>query len=266
MSNQVDPTDKCTFLVVTGASRGIGQQIAIQTAQKLKDPSIVVLLARSLEGLEHTKAEILKTNPNLYVVCKPIDLTKPTAEELHEVLFNAFHAICDNKFDLAMIVHNVGTIGNVGQSAKQVENYEVLQDYYSVNVYAPIVLNTQFLKIIPSTFPRLIANITSKAAIFPMKSCSFYCAGKSAREMYFRVLAEEEKDNIVTVLNYSPGPIETEMTVEMQANSCDASMVEYFKNLRDTKTILTTEGTTTKFLEILACGKFTTGDRVDYYD
>lgn len=266
MANQVDPTNKNTFLVVTGASRGIGKKVAIQTSQKLRDPSIVVLLARSITGLEETKAEILKVNPNLRVICESIDLTKPSAEKLHEILFNAMHSICDNKFDLAMIVHNVGTIGNVQQSAKQVDNYEVLQDYYSINVFAPIVLNTQFLKLIPSSYPRLIVNITSKAAILPMKSCSYYCAGKSAREMYFRVLSEEEKDNKVTVLNYSPGPIDTDMAVDMQANSCDGGMVEYFKNLRDTKTILTTEETTTKLLQILAAGKFSTGAHVDYYD
>lgn len=38
----------------------------------------------------------------------------------------------------------------------------------------------------------------------------YFNIGKAAREMYFRVLAEEEKES-VTVLNYAPGPLVTDM-------------------------------------------------------
>lgn len=45
--------------------------------------------------------------------------------------------------------------------------------------------------------------MTSLAAIQPMKGMAPYCIGKASREMYFRMLVEE--DPSLTVFNYAPG-------------------------------------------------------------
>lgn len=261
MTNAIDLNKKLCYLLVTGASRGIGQKMAIEVTKTIKSGSVVVLLARSLTGLEGTKEEILKLNA-VNVILKSIDLTEPKAEELHAIIKETFTIPAE----LAMIIHNVGTIGDVSKRAKQIECYEELQNYYSINVFGPIVLNTQFLKVVPAATKKLIVNITSKAGIVPFKSCAFYSSGKAGREMYFHVLAEEEKDNNVIVLNYAPGPIETNMTVDIQKNSCDKEFSDVFKNMRATKTILTVQQTTERFLAVVAEGKYNSGDHVDYYD
>lgn len=82
--------------------------------------------------------------------------------------------------------------------------------------------------------------------------------------MYFRVLALEEDDLIV--LNYSPGPVDTEMTVDIQANSADSEVRSMFKGLRDSNTILQPIQTTLKFIEVIESGAFKSGDHIDYYD
>lgn len=238
--------------------------MTIETTKKFKKGSTVVLLARSLAGLEETKSGILKNNPDLQVHCKSLDLIKPSAEEFHSIIQETYNK--DVNYDLAVIVHNVGSIGDASKKAKEHESYKELENYYSLNVFAPIVLNTQFLKLVKPETKKLIINMTSRAVVDPFPSMSFYCSGKSAREMHFRVLAAEEKNNNVLVLNYSPGPVETDMTVYIQNASCDAGIQGYFKGLRSNNTILTTKQTTKKFLEVLEMGKFQSGDRVDYYD
>lgn len=82
--------------------------------------------------------------------------------------------------------------------------------------------------------------------------------------MYFRVLALEESDLIV--LNYSPGPVETDMTVDVQANSAAPDVRAIFKGLRDSNTILQPIQTTLKFIEVIEAGTYQSGDHVDYYD
>lgn len=259
MSNAIDLNGKLAYLIVSGASRGIGKCMAIETSKKLQSGSVVVLIARSLEGLEATRSEI---KSDLKVIVKVLDLTKPSIEEYDEIIASSFDSSMN--FELAIAIHNVGTLGDVSKWVKDISSYDELDSYFNVNVHAPAILNNRILKALPSTTKKLLINITSKAAIAPFKSFGFYCMGKSAREMYFKILAEEEKD--LLVLNYSPGPVESDMTVYAQKSSVSSETSGMFKHLRDTGTILTAEQTTKKFLEIIAKGNYNSGDHIDYYD
>lgn len=254
----MDLRGKLAFLLVTGASKGIGAKMAVEVSRNFRSGSVVVLLARSAEGLEKTKKEVLEANDGVKVITRSMDLTKVNEEDLQGLVEES-----RGEFELVMMIHNVGTLGDVSKWSKDINDYNYLESYFSTNVFTPMILNNFFLKAFPNP-QKFIVNITSKAAIAPFKSFGFYCAGKAAREMFFRVLAEESPD--VLVLNYSPGPVETDMTVDAQANAVAAETSSMFKNLRDTKTILTTEQTTKKFLEIVAAGKFKSGDHVDFYD
>jgi sepiapterin reductase len=261
MSNAVDLSNKLAYLIVTGASKGIGAKMAIETSRNFQAGSVVVLLARSSAGLERTKSEILEVNSGLNVVTKAIDLTKPSFADLKALINESFGA---NVYDLLMMIHNVGTIGDVAKWARDIDDYAELESYFSTNVFGPIILNNILLKAAAPTTKKFIVNITSKAALVPFKSFGFYGPGKAAREMFFRVLAEESQD--VLVLNYSPGPVETDMTVDAQQNAAAEETSAMFKNLRSQGTILTTEQTTKRFLEVVSKGNFKSGDHIDFYD
>jgi sepiapterin reductase len=262
MANAIDLNKKCFFLI-TGASRGIGHKMALECSRKFKANSTIVLLARSAAGLETTKTEILAINPKLNVITRSIDLTKPSPEDLNKIIQESLVGVDKTSLELAFVIHNVGTIGNVTQLAKQLEDPTELTNYFSTNVFSVSTLNAQFIKHFENT-KMLIVNVTSKAGVVPIKSFVMYCSGKAAREMYFRVLAEEEPQ--ILVLNYSPGPVDTDMTVDVQARSCDEGVRGMFSNLREEKTILTCAQTTEKFIAVLAEGKYKSGDHVDYYD
>lgn len=262
MTNSINLDDKLVYLMITGASKGIGATMAIETSRKIKAGSVVVLLARSLNGLDATKAKIHEINDGVKVVVKSIDLTRPSVGELDEIISESFDSAIN--FDLAMVIHNVGTLGDITKWCKDIQDYSELESYFSVNLFALTILNNCLLRAIPSSVKKFIVNISSKAALVPMKSFGFYCMGKAARDMYFRVLAEEEKD--ILVLNYAPGPIETDMTVYAQNSSISSETSGMFKKLRTEKTMLTTEQTTMKFLDIISVGNFKSGDHVDYYD
>jgi sepiapterin reductase len=262
MANSIDLNGKLAYLLITGASKGIGAEIAKLTSQKLRAGSTIVLIARSLDGLESTKAEIMKANNELKVFVKSVNLNKPSAEDLKLLICETYDTAIG--YDLAMIVHNVGSIGDVSKSACDIDDYAELESYFSTNVFAPMILNNIVLKLVPQNTKKFIVNITSKAAIVAFKSFAFYCPGKAARESFFKVLAEERGD--LLILNYAPGPVETQMTVDAQQKAGHAETSNMFKQLRETGTMLTTEQTTKRFLEIIAKGNFKSGDHVDYFD
>ncbi|XP_031616574.1 sepiapterin reductase-like [Contarinia nasturtii] len=267
--NAVDLTQK-TFFVMTGASRGIGRTMAIECAAKMATGSVIVLIARTAAGLEETKAQILAKNPsNVTVFLITLDLTRPSAEQISSQIFDAtLNERNLDEFKLAMIVHNVGSIGDVKRYAKDFCDMDEWHDYYAINVFSVIAMNTEFLKRFNTQTRRLVVNISSKLALQPCKSLTMYCSGKAAREMYFRTLALEEceRDSALSILNYAPGPVQTEMTEEIETSAVEFGVREVFKGLRETKTMLQPIETTIKFLRVIESGDYESGAHIDYYD
>ncbi|XP_017479941.1 PREDICTED: sepiapterin reductase isoform X1 [Rhagoletis zephyria] len=257
--------EKRTYLLVTGASRGIGQRMAVDVSAKLKAGSLIVLLARSEQGLAQTKASITALGNDLNVITFSIDLSSATATQFQELLAKSLDGTKASNFERAFIIHNAGSVGDVSKSAIDVSDTTVWQQYYHMNVFSVISLNCEFFRAF-NCLPKIVVNISSKCGIEPYASMSFYCSGKAARNMYFRVLATEQADEDVVVLNYAPGAIDTDMTVLVQRESINKELAGFFKMQRDTKTMLTTEQTTKKFLLVLEAQKFKSGDHVDYWD
>lgn len=260
----MDLNKKCYFLI-TGASKGIGNCIAIETCKKLKSGSLAVLIARSGQNLEKTKNEILSINNKITVKTFAIDLSESTETTFENTIITSLMNFKIKDFELAFIIHNAGSVGDVSKKAKEIFDISQMTKYYHLNVFSVISLNSIFMKHFES-IPKLVINITSKCGIVPFKSMSYYCSGKAAREMYFKVLAEEESDNGTIILNYSPGPVDTDMVAEVQEKTIDDGLRNYFKEQRETRNILTPIQTTTKLLTILRDFKFKSGDHVDYYD
>lgn len=266
MANAIDLNKVCLF-VCTGASRGIGQKMTIECSKKFRSGSVVILFARSLAGLKETKAEIFKINPEIKVFINSMDLTQPKTENFRFTIAENLAQIDIGDIELCFFIHNVGTIGSVEQTAIETNDAEKWHKYLDLNLISVIALNSELMEMLAEIKKtKLVVNITSKAAISPFKSMAHYCTGKAAREMFFRVFAEEEIGNNVVVLNYSPGPVDTDMSHDIKARSGDAEIKAMFQNLHDTKTILTTDQTTAKFLQIIQEGNYKSGDHVDYYD
>lgn len=172
--NAIDLTQK-TFFLMTGASRGIGRTMAIECAAKMATGSVIVLIARSIAGLEETKAQILAKNPsNVTVFLLTLDLTRPTSDQICSIFDATLNERNIDEFKLAMIVHNAGNVGDITKYAKDFHDMDHWHDYYAFNVFSVIALNTQFLKRFNHQMRRFIVNISSKCGIVPYKSMAMY--------------------------------------------------------------------------------------------
>lgn len=68
------------------------------------------------------------------------------------------------------------------------------------------------------------------------------------------------------VLSYAPGPLDTDMLKTGMAISCSEKVRSTYKNLYDTKTILSCEQSSEKFCALLEKNDYENGAHVDYYD
>ncbi|KAJ0174449.1 hypothetical protein K1T71_009557 [Dendrolimus kikuchii] len=252
-----------TYCVLTGASQGIGRAIAVEVSKLLGPNSLMLLLARNKQELSNTAA--LCQTDNTKVLYESIDLASVSNNDMKAVLVRSLEGYKVTDFNTCLIFHNVGSLGNLAVDTGRMEDVEELRQYYDLNVFNVISLNTQFLKVLEDVEDRIvIVNITSLCAIKPMSGMAYYCSGKAAREMYFKVLAEEKKH--IRVLNYSPGPVETAMIDFVLAEAVNDNLRDVFTSFKNQGTLLKPEGTAKKCMKVLSLGKFSPGEHVDYFD
>ncbi|XP_063978571.1 sepiapterin reductase-like [Diachasmimorpha longicaudata] len=249
-----------TFLLITGASQGIGRQIAVTVSRLLEKGSKLLLLARSENGLKDTADQVSK---EVFVDFKSVDLSVATADQLSEIIRKS---IDPSQFDRVMAVHNVGSVGELSKFTADMTDFDEWRKYYDLNVFSPAVLNSVVMNLFGDNegVKKVVVNVTSICSIRPMKSMGYYCSGKAAREMYFKVFAEENPN--VHVLSYSPGPVETNMLKTVAESAGDEELRTSFIDMRNQNKQLTTEQTVNRFVEILRGQKYKSGAHVDYYD
>ncbi|XP_066296210.1 sepiapterin reductase-like [Branchiostoma lanceolatum] len=250
-----------TFCVVTGASKGLGQAVAINLAETVGDGSLIVITARGEDGLNETKKKIESVAPHVTVKIVAGDIAGPYSDELHK-------RICDvpspGSFKHAMIIHNAGSLGDVSKLTSELSDPKVITDYYQLNVSSVLCLNSQFFSATESIVRRTVVNITSLCALQPFKSWGLYCGGKAARDMIFKVLAQEQP--AVRVLSYAPGPLQTEMVEEAAKKTADPDIRAFFVGLSKNRTALDPDVSTKKMVKLLQDNKFESGSHIDFYD
>ena len=267
-----------TYCLITGASQGIGREISIQFAKKVADGSTFLLLARNLNNLNETKKMMNEVNDKINVFVHSFNFYEPISFELHTIINQSLDAFKKDveDFDLAMIVHNAGSLGDVSEFTYDMKNIEKLTSYFMLNLFSVCILNAEFVKTFDADKrqPDLrllnkgcdicVVNITSLCAIKPFASMGYYCVGKASREMFFSVMAEENKNYLV--LNYSPGPVLTDMTDEIISNIRNEEVREMFTKMKKDSTILSAEESIGKLVKILQHRNFKSGDRIDFYE
>ena len=144
MAAQVN--EEKTFLLVTGASRGLGKAFSIALAGTLGQGSVIYLIARTENALIETQNEILENNKALEVRYFLIDQANAEKQAYVDML----NRIDPKQFNSAIIVHNSGSIGKQGQMVCDYDDKEELSSYYTLNVFSVMLLNSVFMKIFSS--------------------------------------------------------------------------------------------------------------------
>ena len=248
---------------MTGASRGLGRELAVKLTARLASGSVVVLTARCEADLLHTAELIdLVAPPDVRVVTLACDLAVAEDHDLERIVDTALNA--NPSLEAAMIIHNSGSVGDVSRTAPQHDQMTETDPYFRLNVSSVVALNGVFLRRVKDKVAHTtVINISSLCAVQPFKSMSLYCAGKAARDMFFRVLATEHPE--LRVLNYAPGPLVTDMTRKVADTTADPDVQKMFQDGVNGG-FLTCAASVARLIGILEGDKFESGAHVDYYD
>lgn len=123
------------FCVVSGASRGIGRSFAVELAKKFTQGSHVVLLARNEEQLTGVQGEIeAVTCGRVTVTVQGMDLQRPDGQRLRRVFEEIVNKGQSVPFDLALCIHNVGTVGDIDKFAATESDADKWGEYFQVSI------------------------------------------------------------------------------------------------------------------------------------
>ncbi|XP_072177508.1 sepiapterin reductase-like [Diadema setosum] len=256
-----------TFCIISGASRGIGRAIALAISKQVEENSVVVITGRSAGDLNETQRLMHAATPGVQVIPVTADLSDQSA--LSNALQELTKDVNPENYQHALLVNNAASLGDTTRYSRDLsssDDVESLQNYCMLNLTSAFLLTSHFLSKFPARegLRRTVINISSLAAIQPMSSCGLYCMGKAARDMWFKTLASEEPD--ARILNYAPGPVETDMFQRMSTKSADDGLRKSLVGLVTSQKVLKPDQTAAKLVRLLEEDTFESGAHIDYFD
>ncbi|HEY9577125.1 MAG TPA: SDR family oxidoreductase [Pseudobacillus sp.] len=184
-------------IVITGASSGLGMEIAKQAAA---EGARLVLLARRLDRLKEVK-ETLAHTFSADVSIYPVDISRK--EEVEHV----FIQILRDVSHIDILVNNAGFgIFSEAHEAK----WEETEAMFKVNVLGLIACTQMVIPYMKTQRSGHIINIASQAGKMATPKSSVYAATKHAVLGYTNSLRMEMARDGVRVTAVNPGPIATE--------------------------------------------------------
>lgn len=183
--------------LITGASTGIGKELANIHAEKGGD---LIIVARSKDKLELLKKELeQKYAVKVMVIAK--DLGKPeAAKEVYDEVKKA-------GIQVDYLINNAG-FGGLGKFHEREWKLDLAM--INLNIVALTALTRFFLPDFVKRNEGRVLNVSSTASFMPGPLQAVYYASKSYVTFFSNAVAEELHDTKVTVTALMPGATETE--------------------------------------------------------
>jgi uncharacterized protein len=190
------PSDNSAALI-TGASGGIGAEIARELARRGHN---VVLVARRKPRLQ-ALAEELSEEFGIRAETIASDLAKPASRSRIQ------GRLTELGLDVEILVNNAGFATGgafyASDPARELEQVQVL-------VEAVVVLTSTFLPAMVRRNQGAILNVASTAGMQPLPYAAGYSAAKAYVLTFSEAIHQEVQGHGVTVTALAPGPVETE--------------------------------------------------------
>lgn len=190
-------------VLVTGASSGIGMEIARQAGARAK---VLVLVARRVERLEDLKKELLGKSKDLRVEIIPCDLSK--REEVAKLIAE----VAVRGLEVDVLVNNAG-VGMMGVFDKA--DAEKTAFMIDLNVTSLSLLTLGFLPGMVERKRGGILNISSGFGLAFLPLFAAYCATKHYVTGFTDALRADLAGTGVTATQVCPGPVATEFEQTM---------------------------------------------------
>jgi short-subunit dehydrogenase len=210
-------------IVITGASRGIGFELAKIFC--LNTNNTIVITARSIEKLNELKQACIRLNPNSKIIPIACDLSNSDAVSNFILELNKHLSTID------ILINNAGAI--VNKPFLELSQADI-EHVYKVNVFSVIALIQNLLPYMEQKTKSHIVNISSIGGFqgsAKFAGLSAYSSSKAALTCITECLAEEFKEMNTAFNCLALGATQTEMLEEAfpgyKAPITAAQMAEY---------------------------------------
>lgn len=200
-------TDK-KIAVVTGGTRGMGQAISLDLAQK--GIGVVALYRSDEEGARETRAKLLELDADSRVI--RADVTKQ--KDIDRVMAE----IAENYGRIDILVNNAGMF-NFSFIEDMTEEY--IDNILAVNFKSALLMTKAVLPLMKKLKNGRILYASSISSDFADCGLVGYGASKACINMLTKIGSAELAPYNITVNAYAPGIIATDMTKEMIAERGD---------------------------------------------
>jgi len=181
--------------IITGASAGLGREMALRLKADFPDIEECWLIARRRDRLTALAAAISGMK------CRILDIDITSDEGLKR-LTDELNSV---KPDVRLLINNAGcgTLGNF-------ENMELIGQLNMVDLNVRALTAVTRIVLEHMTDGGNIINISSIASFTPNERMAVYCAGKAYVRSFSRALGMELRGRSICVTVACPGPMTTE--------------------------------------------------------
>ncbi len=181
--------------IISGASSGLGREMALQIKKIYPDIECCWLIARRRERLERLAAEMQGIKCEIMAV----DIT--SADELSRFAM----ALDEKKPEVALLINNAGCgmLGNFDESELSEQLRMIDLNVRALTALTRIVLDHM-------AHGARIINVSSIASFVPNERMTVYSATKYYVRAFSRALGMELKGRGISVTAVCPGPMSTE--------------------------------------------------------
>ncbi|EXJ24156.1 Short-chain dehydrogenase/reductase SDR [Alkalibacterium sp. AK22] len=197
---------------ITGASSGIGEELAYQLAEK---GATLILSARSANKLKKVKEECV-TRFSAQVLVYPMDVSDP------EAIKAAVSTVSEKIGSIDVLINNAG----FGHTQAFLDyDFSRAENMFKVNVLGLMYMSQLVARDMKQAGAGHIINIASIAGKVATPKSAVYSATKFAVIGFSNALRLELKDNNIQVTTVNPGPVDTPFFDEFDPSG------EYLKNV-----------------------------------
>jgi short-subunit dehydrogenase len=232
-------------VVLTGASRGLGLELARQLAA---EGARLWLVARSPDPL-HAAADELRQTPAAFVDTIAADVRRE--EEIDRVVERVLRAgdVVD------VLINNAGTIAVSPFEHAQREDFE---DSLATHFWAPLLLTRKLLPRMRRGGEGRIVNISSVGGRIGVPHLSAYAAGKFALTGLSETLRAELMKSGISVTTVTPGLMRTGSYVNVRLRGRQAEEFRWFAIMQATSlTSMQTRRAASQIIEAVRRGRAT---------
>ncbi|MGB5052171.1 MAG: SDR family oxidoreductase, partial [Caldilineaceae bacterium] len=183
--------DRKTALV-TGASSGIGREIALELAKR--GIEVIINFSKSIEKAEAVKNEIIATGGMAHIFQADITLEDNVAR-LFEFASSRFDA-------LDILVNNAGVYAPSFIESHDARTWDQILD---LNLKSKLLCTKHAVPLLKKSLMPRIINIASRCSVKPIEESAAYCCAAAGIAMLTRVSALELSKYNIRVNTVSPG-------------------------------------------------------------